>query len=356
MPKKQKSGLYRAKVKLNDGTYKYLSAKSIADLNAKKAEVMHATMKGNLTDDRGYTVGEWADMWLDIYKSSKSPKTYSGYRNIVKNHITIIRNIRLKNLTAIEIQQCINKLDGHWDLQDKLRKTIRQILEAAIDNGLIYQNVARKVTLPAKPDVKRRALTAAERVAIPKAPLTLKERTFVYLMWYAGLRPEEVRALTINDINLDKKLINVNKAITFASNNAVLKETKTKSGNRSVGILKPLESILRQYLSEVDNLYLFTTKSGSMMTQTSYRRLWQSIYKKINTEMGGNIDIKATDLTPYNFRREYATILYYSDVDVKEAARLMGHKDTRLILDIYASLDVDRSSSTSKLNKFLENY
>jgi integrase len=82
--------------------------------------------------------------------------------------------------------------------------------------------------------------------------------------------------------------------------------------------------------------------------------MWNKIYDKINEVLGGNANFKATDITPYVFRHEYATVLYYSEVDVKDAARLMGHKDTRLILDVYAELDEGRSNSTEKIAKFLE--
>ena len=72
------------------------------------------------------------------------------------------------------------------------------------------------------------------------------------------------------------------------------------------------------------------------------------------TEKGSIIKgIHATDLTPYVFRHEYATILYYSGIDIKEAARLMGHADIKMILEIYAELDSKKSSATSKLEAFL---
>ena len=53
------------------------------------------------------------------------------------------------------------------------------------------------------------------------------------------------------------------------------------------------------------------------------------------------------------FRHEYATMLYYSGIDLKEAARLMGHTDIKLILEIYADLDSKLSKSTDKLEQFL---
>ena len=56
------------------------------------------------------------------------------------------------------------------------------------------------------------------------------------------------------------------------------------------------------------------------------------------------------------FRREFATILYYSGVDILDAIRIFGHADAREMLEIYAELRVDESNSKSKINTYLEQY
>ena len=44
------------------------------------------------------------------------------------------------------------------------------------------------------------------------------------------------------------------------------------------------------------------------------------------------------------FRREFATILYYSGVEILDAIRIFGHADAREMLEIYAELRVDESN------------
>ena len=353
MPKKQKSGLYRAGIKTPDGKTKWLSAKSVAELEQKKADIAYTTRRGIYADDVGYTVGEWGDKWLSLYKSNTSYSTYNGYANILKNHINPIKNIRLKDLKKSDIQECINNASGHYDIQRRIKLTLNQMLESAIDDGLLYRNVSKAVHVPVKQSSGHRALTVSERSIIPKLDLSTKERAFVYILWYTGMRPEEARALTVNDIDLAHDTITVSKAAAFESNKVIVRPPKTASGNRCIDILEPLKAPLCDYLKELDNLYLFTQKDGNLMSRTAYRRFWTKIYNKINEALGGNSKIKATDLTPYVFRHEYATILYYSEVDVKEAARLMGHRDIRMILDVYAELDAGKSNSKGKLDQYL---
>lgn len=351
--KRQKNGLYRTKMLLSDGSRVFISGKTIAEVEQKKALIKAQTLQGTYANDNGITVRQWASKWLTVYKTGKSFSTYQGYANIIKNHITSILDIRLKDLKKTDIQLCINEADGHYDIQRRIKLTLNQMLESAMEDGLIYRNVSKSVHVPVKRSEKRRALTPRERAIIPTLDLTVKEKAFIYLLWYTGMRPEEVRALTVNDIDLNRMKINVDKASAFESNQCVLRPPKTDAGVRTIEILEPLISPLSDYLKELDSLYLFTQTDGSMMSRTAYRRFWDKIFNKINTALGGTSKLKVTDLTPYAFRHEYATILYYSEVDVKEAARLMGHKDTRLILEVYAELDEGRSDSKSKLDKYL---
>ena len=81
----------------------------------------------------------------------------------------------------------------------------------------------------------------------------------------------------------------------------------------------------------------------------AFRRFWDSILIRLNTAAGGAHhytdskrlvfdDNRIPGLTPHIFRHNFATMLYYSEVDMKEAVRLMGHSDEKKIIEIYACL------------------
>ena len=40
-------------------------------------------------------------------------------------------------------------------------------------------------------------------------------------------------------------------------------------------------------------------------------------------------------LTAHIFRHNYATMLYYSGISIKKAAQLMGHANTKMIMEIF---------------------
>ena len=82
------------------------------------------------------------------------------------------------------------------------------------------------------------------------------------------------------------------------------------------------------------------------MSKTSYNKFWRRIRAALVP-----LAPSADTLTAYTFRHNYATMLYYSDIKPKMAAKLMGHKDTTMILRIYAHLDEEREMADVKLNK-----
>lgn len=348
--------------------FKTVYAKTQVELERKKAEILSALSHGTYADDKGYTVRSWGVKWLNTYKLNIiENNTYAGYENIIKNHLGNLADIRLMQITKTDIQEAINSLSGHYDLQRRLRLTLNQMLEIAIDDGLVYKNVSRNVTLPQKPRSTKRALTDFEKVAISKADFSEKQNVFIQLLLYTGMRRGEILALKKSDIDLRNDVINVCSSLEFGSNDSKIKNTKSVAGERQIDILSPLKPVLVEYLSHLDSLYLFTKQSGELMTKMSYRRFWEGIYTKINLAAGGRhhyekskviYDINVIpDLTPHIFRHNFATILFYAGVDIKDAQRILGHADSKTTIDIYTHLDQQRSGSRSKIENFfaLEN-
>ena len=60
------------------------------------------------------------------------------------------------------------------------------------------------------------------------------------------------------------------------------------------------------------------------------------------------------DLTAHIFRHNYATMLYYSGISLKKAAALMGHADTKMIMEVYSHLNEQKEQTETKLNSFIK--
>ena len=198
------------------------------------------------------------------------------------------------------------------------------------------------------------------------AGFTDEEKLLVYLLLYTGLRRQEVIPLSVFDINFNSGKISVNKAVKFVGEKAVLKDTKSYSGEREVYILEPIAPLLKSHISKLRSVLLFPAADGSFLSKSQYRRFFERIKRKLNTACGGthhwengrlkfDVDM-CKGLGSHTFRHEYATLLYYSGIDVLEAVDMMGHADSRILLDTYTELRKQERDSRDKINSFLEKH
>ena len=287
---------------------------------------------------------DYADSWLETYKSSASINTKTMYINAINCHIKPeIGHLPLNKIVRSDIQKLINDLQEHPRTCEIIRLTLVQILNSAIDDKLLHENVAKKVTLPKRHKTEKRALTELEKEALKTADF--------------GLRRGECLALTKADIDLKKKNLTVNKTVVFDKNIPTIKNgAKSDAGNRILPIPESAESFLRDFLRSVDSFYLFKGKNTETLSKTQYVKMWERIVKKMNAAITSDKEKEIgaepiQGLTAHIFRHNYCTMLYYSGISQKKAVELMGHSDLKMIMEVYAHLDEEKEAVQEKLNK-----
>lgn len=376
--KKRSDGRYATSVLIgytDDGKpkRKVLYGKTILELDKNVADFKSLQNKGIVINDDGLTVGQWSEMWLKLYKADKAYNTYEMYRRTVNNHILpTIGNIRLSALKKHHIQELLNSIvqDGHARTAELVRLTLSQIIKQAIIEEYIYKDVSVGLSLPKKEKPVKRALTDSEKALVQQADLDTKERAFIDLLYYTGIRRGEALALMVSDIDFVNKKITVSKNLVMKNNASEIKPSpKTFAGNRDIPIPDRLIETLKAYISTISSIYLFTKQDGNLMTHSAFRRFWDNIIDKLNIAAGGRkfkrtdlqgnnitaVQLIAKDITPHMFRHTYATNLYYAGIDIKSAQYLLGHSSIQLTMDIYTHLDNSKiMSAGDKLNSFFD--
>lgn len=338
--------------------------RSIAELERNKSKVIDELERGTYVFNRTATFEKYKWKWLELYKSGREDNTIAGYRNILKNHTGCLDNLKLLDIKKSDVQTGYNTLKGHDDLQRRYYQTVSQILNAAMDDGLIYKNVALTIEKDKPHHKKKRALTNTEKIHIETAEFDDQEKLLTYLLLYTGMRRQEVIPLTKTDINFTTKKIHVTKAVKFIGEKAVLKETKSYSGERDIYLLDPVIPLLKAHIRHLEGNLLFPGNLDTYMSKSQYRRLFERIKRKLNLACGGthhwqngrikfDVDM-CKGLGSHTFRHEYATMLYYSGIDLLEAVDMMGHADSRMLLDTYTELRKEERDSRDKLNSFIK--
>ena len=117
----------------------------------------------------------------------------------------------------------------------------------------------------------------------------------------------------------------------------VIMGTKSINGERIVPMPPFLKDYLNEYIKTLRGTNLFTTKAGGLMTASSYRKMWESILKKMNAAAGGTDSIqKITGLTAHVFRHNYCANLCYQmpNISIKRIAQLLGDTE-KMVLEVY---------------------
>lgn len=369
----RKDGRFMKRVSV-DGKLKTLYADNVKDLEKQYIELKYMSNKGITVDDKNMTVSTWADKWVETYKSDKEQATIKMYKDTIRLYIKpIIGNIPLKNLKQADIVDMLNVLTekGITRRKDFALLTIKQILEKAVDNDYIYKNVAKNIKQNKHVAKEKQMLTSLE-IDYLKDVAENDDRCFMVLfMLYTGIRREEVAPLLYKDIDTDKWLVTINKAVHWEKNQAEVKRTKNKS-IRKLPIVKNIQKKIKSMKdAHKDNELIFPSqKYKKIMTESSIRRALEHVLVEINKKykkdqldtlktvskeiQNDDISIKTIKFTYHQLRHTYASFLHKAGIPLKEAQYLTGHKDIKTLMDIYTHLDEeDNENAAKKLNDFL---
>lgn len=181
----------------------------------------------------------------------------------------------------------------------------------------------RKRGLPRHVPSEQEMKTLLESVR-PQDPITARDRTILELLYATGLRNEEVRTRTIDNLDLQEKTLFI---------------TGKGSKDHLVPVGDWVMPYLREYLAtarprllnpkEPTDL-LFISKNGRRIT---FGNLGDMI-RKYSTRAG-----LSAAITPHSFRHACATHLLKAGADIRYVQELLGHADISST-QIYTKIDI----------------
>lgn len=353
---KRKDGRFQTSIVIA-GEKKYLIAKSAEELDNKVTEINYKKLKGLSPTFSDITFKQYAEKWFSINISTKEIATKNSVRNRLKHIYKYIGNVKLKNLKRFQIQEIQTSMlqEGYTDITNRTIAECKRILEDAVNNDIIEKNVATGIKARKFAKTERKPLTQYEDSKVIECAKSHKYGLFILLLRYCGLRPEEAVALTLKDVDLTNRLLNINKAVSLAKNQPKVKATKNLK-NRKIPIpnflVKPLQKEI-DYRNEVGIKYLFTkeTDKYSMLTKQTLKTHLNTFLNVVNQNITD--DNKKIKFTYYQLRHSYCTMLYYANIKIKKAQELMGHSSADMVYDIYTHLDEERENANEQINDYI---
>lgn len=237
---------------------------------------------------------------------------------------------------------------------------LRMIFDYAVVHRWRNDNPCGSVRIPGNLPKGTREIPTEDELERVAAAKDIEFGLFPFMLMYTGLRRGELLALRWSDIDLERRIIKVERSIYYDINEPKIKDPKTEAGRREVVLL----DVLAQALPKPGAGYIFGGKKP--LTKSSFDKRWrqwciQAGFAEPEYFTNRGKDGKdyrrtkwKTTLTPHQLRHAFATTLFDAGIDVKDAQDILGHASIAVTRDIYTHITKKRKSATAdKLNAFL---
>lgn len=358
---KGKDGYFKTRVW--DGTYddvgrkRYVtirSKKSSKDLENKVNEHKKKIKNREYVTTNDIMFCDYAKRWESVYKASRAGNTRAIYQHVINKYFACLEGVKLADISRIHYQTVLNDAIGHPPTQQKIKLTFKQVIKSAIAEQALSPNIADIIfsddeNIKYKPK-ERRVLTDKEKYAVFSADLLESDRVFLFIIYGCGLRRGEALALTKDCINLENHTLTVNQSLAFEKETPYIKEPKSHNGYRTVPIPDIIFPTVEKYAQTLSQDKLFHMKDGRWITKSSYRKMWDRIIRKMQSETKEPI----IGLTAHVFRHNYCTNLCYQipAISIKHIATLLGDTE-KMVMGVYNHMILEKENVEEALNNAL---
>ena len=273
--------------------------------------------------------------------------TTDGYIKCLKKINTMIGKKKIKDIDPLILTSMYQKLSKGESGQElgycskyNYYKIVNAIFNKAMKWGLIDKNPNIGAEKPKK-EHKEKCFYDMDQVKILLSALDnepIKYKALIQLALDSGARRGELVALRWSDIDLDNRIMNINKSLKVLHGRIDEKTTKTESSIRKVILTESTIELLSAYKEWQEKFKkinskrwigkedrIFTSIEGKYMHPSTCDHIIRKIVLKY-------------DLDPIPFhglRHTCASMLINMGVNPKTVSKRLGHSDTAITMDLY---------------------
>src|SRR5215216_3058400 len=335
-PRKNKAGKitsYRGAYVGPDGKRRHVSGKTKEEARKALREARSGADHGLVFDAARLTVAEYLDRWFkDSVQGSVRRSTYESYRRQARRYITpAVGRVRLKALTPVHVQGLYREMQERG-LSARTVEYTHAVLWSMVPRNVCdavdVPQVRREEMHPLTPEQARRFLDAARGERL--------EALYVVAV-HAGLRPGELLALGWEDVDLDRGVLHVHRALSDGE----FTTPKTKRSRRridlSAGSIAALKKHRIRQLEEriaraglwQDHGLVFPSSVGTPLSHRNVVRSFKAVLRRAGLPAAIRL---------YDLRHTCATLLLCRNIHPKYVQELLGHASIAQTLDTYSNV------------------
>jgi integrase len=318
-----------------------LYGRTIEELDTKIRDLKNDLDNNTYIRDKRITFGNYAADFIETKKLTARFRTVEMYESIIKNYSGRISKRKLNEISRQDLQQIINEAAAKPRTCQKIAVVFGSIFKQAEIDSLIVKNPMVGIKVPAYHPEEKRPLTDNEKTLLDETEFTQKQKVFLTVIQNYGLRKEEALALRADSFDWISDEMKINRACVFKHSRPTEEPTKNHE-TRTLKLFPDDSALIRDYISGLDlsqDPHIFKNADGQWITAIGFRRMWESIIKRLN-ETAEELNIaKPENLTCHVFRHNFATDCYYAGIPILETRQLTGHKSLNVLTQIYTHLD-----------------
>ena len=270
---------------------------------AEVKEKLKKAIEENVGIDYGraktYTVGTWLEVWMENYAKVKlRPSTFKTSQGFLKNHIKPqIGSVPLADLTSLDLQRFykhlldggrVDRIEAKKKPKGLAPKTVRNIHQMigsaynlAMEQNLVSRNPTQGCALPKVEHKEMKTLTADQLSAFFQEAKDSGVYELYYLDLATGLRRGELLGLKWTDVDLDRGVLKIQRAISRQNGKVVEAPLKTKNAYRTLPLSADAISVLKMQKRKVGNSeWVFPSPNGGPMSPDSVLHMLQRVLKR----------------------------------------------------------------------------
>ena len=296
--------------------------------------------------DPDIRLAEYSQRWLNLIRMSVKPRTLDSYQQTIRLHllpvfgplkVRILARGRIKMFLATKLTSGLARNSVRI-----VHATLRAMLNAAVDDGVILANPADKlgrllklVTPAAARQEEIKAMTRDQVSAFVSATLDSQDRAcypLFLLLARTGIRMGEAQALQWTDIDFRTREIRVVRALSAG------RIESPKSGHgRTVDMSHQLARALQRLQVErkAETLkrgwaempsWVFCSDAGTPVDGSRVRKAFARVLKAAGLP---------PHFTPHCLRHTFASLLLQQSESPAYVQRQLGHASIKLTVDTY---------------------
>jgi integrase len=316
----------------------------------KEASARLVTIQGEVArgvhtpENASITVAEAAEIWIQKGELEKLERsTLRQYRNHADLHIkpSRIGTEKLARLSTPAIEAFRDDLLRKCSrpMARKVLASLKSILGEAQRRGLVAQNAAQ----PVRVDVKKREqgklavgrdIPSKEEINTILAQAEGRWRPFFVTAVFTGMRASELRGLTWDDVDLDRKVVHVRQRANLWGD---IGAPKSAAGDRAIPMAPMVFSALRKWklaCPKGEKALVFPNGNGNVENHANIaNRGWYALQIAV-----GMVDRGCAKYGLHALRHFFASWAIEQGFSPKRLQALLGHSSIQMTFDRYGHL------------------